>query len=586
MHDLVVRHGWVADGSGAEPRAADVAVDGRTITAVGDDVGPARREIDADGALVTPGFVDPHTHFDGQASWDALLAPSLYHGVTTAVMGNCGVGFAPVEPTRHEWLVAMMEGVEDIPGTALSEGLTWEWTSFPEYLDAVARRERTIDVAAHVPHAPLRAYVMGERGADPDERPTPDELERMAALLRAGLDAGAVGLSTSRTELHRTSDGAQLGTLRAAGDELGALVDVLRDRGSGVVQLLSDCYRTEDEALATSELDLVEMLARRGGRPVSFSVQQFREVPERWRELVGRAETLRLAGLDVKTQVAPRPIGVLFGLEATTNPFSPCRPYARIASLPLAERVATMHREEVRREIVSSHLALTTGPDAFPGLRTLGRYDEMYVLGDPVEYDLRPETSIAALARLERREPVELLYDVLLRDGGRQLVYRPVFNFAARSLDAVREMLTTRVAMFGLSDAGAHCGSICDASMTTSYLAIWARDRSADPTGIPVGRVVHELTARPARHFGWHDRGVVAPGHLADLNVIDLGSLSCRAPRIAADLPAGGRRLLQDATGYLFTVKSGSVVVESGVHTGELPGRLVRGERRVPTESR
>lgn len=586
MHDLVIRDGQIVDGSGAAPFAGDVAIDGGVVVEVGRRLGAARREIDAEGALVTPGFVDPHTHFDGQATWDPVLAPSVHHGVTSAVMGNCGVGFAPVDPDRHDWLIEMMEGVEDIPGTALAEGLTWDWHSFPEFLDALDRRQRTIDVGTHVPHAPLRAFVMGERGADPDAVPTASELDRMAALVGEGIDAGAVGVSTSRTELHRTSSGAQLGTLRALGSELLALAAVLKARGTGVIQLLSDCYRTDDEELARRELDLIEVLATESGRPLSFSVQQFREVPERWRDLIGRAEALCSRGFDVKAQVAPRPIGVLFGLDATTNPFSPCRPYARLAGLPLAARVDAMRDPEVRHSIVESHVTLTSGPDAFPGLRTLGRYDEMYVLGDPVEYDLDPASTISSLAGRAGQRPAEYLYDALLRDGGRQLIYRPVFNFAHRDLTAVREMLASPVAMFGLSDAGAHCGSICDASMTTSYLSIWGRDRASSDSAIPVGRIVHELTARPARHVGWRDRGVLAPGYLADVNVIDLDALACHPPRIVPDLPAGGRRLLQSATGFRCTVKSGSVIFASGEHTGELPGRLVRGERPAPVTAR
>ncbi|HVC25701.1 MAG TPA: amidohydrolase family protein [Acidimicrobiales bacterium] len=582
MHDLVVRGGLVADGTGAPPRPCDVAIAGTRIVEVGAHLGRARRELDAGGLLVTPGFVDLHTHFDGQATWDPLLAPSSAHGVTSVVMGNCGVGFAPVETSRHDWLIAMMEGVEDIPGTALAEGLRWEWESFPEFMDALERQPRAIDVGTHVPHAPLRAYVMGDRGADPDEAPSDAELARMAELVDSGIASGAIGLSTSRTELHRTSAGENLGTLRAGARELVALAAVLGARGRGVIQLLSDCYRSPDEEFARRELDLIGELARVSARPLSFTVQQFPEVPERWRALLDHTAALRASGLDVKAQVAPRPIGVLLGLEATANPFTPCRAYQRIAALPLAERVAAMRDPELRSRIVASHVTLTSGPDAFAGMRFLGAYDEMYVLGDPVDYDLSPERTIAASARDAGEEPAEHLYDVMLRNGGRQLVYRPAFNFADRNLDAVHEMITSPVALFGLSDAGAHCGMICDASMTTSYLELWGRDRAGTATAIPIGEIVRQITSRPAEHVGWLDRGVLAPGYLADLNVIDLEALRCRPPVIATDLPAGGRRLLQDATGYRYTVKSGQVTFEGASHSGELPGELVRGARDAP----
>jgi len=579
--DLVIRNGLLVDGTGAAARRADVAVRGELIVGVGDDIAPGRRELDADGLLVTPGFVDPHTHYDGQATWDATLAPSTQHGVTTVVMGNCGVGFAPVQPDRHDWLISVMEGVEDIPGTALHEGLQWDWGSFPEYLDALERQPRAIDVGTHVPHVALRAFVMGDRGGDPDEHPTEHETARMAELVAEGLDAGAIGVSTSRTERHRSSSGSNLGTLRAAGAELLALAGAMRDRNAGVFQLLSDSYRTTNDTFARQELDLIAQIARVSGRPVSYTVQQDSAAPERWRQLMERAATLQGEGLDVKAQVAPRPIGVLLGLQATANVFTPCRAYARIAKLPLAERVEAMGDPELRERLLSSHAALTSGPDAFPGLAMLGRFDRMWVLGNPVSYDLDPAESLAAQAHRAGVDPRSYAYDMQLRHGGRQLIYTPMFNFVHENLEAVREMITAPVAMFGLSDAGAHCGQICDGSMTTSYLSIWARDRH-DGDGIALERVVHQLSRRPAEHVGWLDRGIVAPGYLADLNVIDLENLACSPPRIANDLPAGGRRLLQDATGYRCTVKRGAVISEDGEPTGERPGRLVRGRQRQP----
>jgi len=582
--DLVIRNGTLADGTGGPLRRADIAITGERISEVGDQVAGGRRELDAEGLLLTPGFVDPHTHYDGQATWDPLLAPSSHHGVTTVAMGNCGVGFAPVEPDRHDWLIATMEGVEDIPGTALHEGLRWDWESFPEYLDALERQPRTIDVATHLPHAALRAFVMGERGADPTEHPDEGELETMATLLGQGLEAGALGVTTSRTDRHRTSCGENLGTLRAREPELLTLARTLRSSGRGVFQFLSDSYRTTDDDFARAEFALVGEFARASRRPVSYTVQQDVEAPERWRDLMALAVSLQAEGLDVKAQVAPRPIGVLLGLEASANVFTPARGYAKIAGLPLAERVTALADPDRRQKIVEGHAQLTSGPDAFAGLAFFGRFDDMYVLDDPVDYNFDPSRSLGAMARRTGVDPRQLAYDVQLRNGGRQLIYTPLFNFAHRNLDAIREMITSPVAMFGLSDAGAHCGQICDGSMTTTYLSLWARDLEGRG-GVPVETVVHQMTRRPAAHFGWLDRGIVAPGLLADLNLIDLPALECAPPEITADLPAGGRRLLQAARGYRWTIKRGAVTFEDGVATGERPGQLVRGSQAGPGTS-
>jgi N-acyl-D-aspartate/D-glutamate deacylase len=574
--DLVIRNGVVIDGTGASAQRCDVAIEGDRIVEVGNDIGRGRREIDAAGNVVTPGFIDPHTHYDGQATWDPWLAPSSHHGVTTVAMGNCGVGFAPVAANFHDELIEMMEGVEDIPGTALHEGLQWDWESFPQYFDALDRQERTIDVATHVPHAALRVYVMGERGEDPLQQPSEHELAEMARLLGEGLEAGALGVSTSRTERHRTSRGENLGTLRAREPELQALASVLKAKGRGVFQLVSDSYRTTDDDFAASEFSLMADIARTSGRPMSFTVQQDFESPERWRDLIALASSLQLEGLDVKAQVAPRPIGVLLGLQASANVFTPVRAYARIAALPLDERIAALQNSDLRRQMIESHAILTSGGDAFAGHAFYGRFDEMFVLDEPVNYDLDVRNSLGATARRLGVNPREFAYDVQLQREGRQLIYTPLFNFVHGNLDAVREMITSPVAMFGLSDAGAHCGAICDASMSTSYMTLWARDRD-DETRIPLESVVHQLTRRPAEHFGWIDRGLIAPGLLADLNIIDIAGLECASPRIVADLPAGGRRLLQSANGYRWTIKRGSVTFEDGAATGELPGKLLRG---------
>jgi N-acyl-D-aspartate/D-glutamate deacylase len=579
--DLVIRNGLVVDGTGSPARRADVAIVDDRIVEVGDDISQGRREIDARGLMVTPGFVDPHTHYDGQATWDPWLAPSSQHGVTTVAMGNCGVGFAPVAPDRHDWLIAMMEGVEDIPGTALHEGLRWGWESFPEYLDALEAQARTIDVGTHVPHAALRGFVMGDRGADPSEHPDDDEINSMARLLAQGLDAGALGVSTSRTERHRTSTGENLGTLRAREPELMALASVLRSSNKGVFQFLSDSYQTTDDEFAAAEFALATEFARTSQRPMSYTVQQDFAAPERWRDLMALAETLQAEGLEVKAQVAPRPIGVLMGLEASTCVFSPTRAYAKIAGLPLAERVVALQTPDLRRQILDGHSALTSGDDAFAGYAFFGRFDDMYVLDDPPNYDLDRSMSLGAAARRMGLDPLEYAYDVQLQRDGRQLIYVPLFNFAQGNLDAVREMISSPVAMFGLSDAGAHCGQICDGSMTTSFMTLWARDRTGEQR-LPIEWVIQQMTQRPAHHFGWRDRGLVVPGLLADLNVIDFEKLECASPRIVTDLPAGGRRFLQGATGYRFTIKRGSVTFEDGVVTGELPGRLLRGAQADP----
>ena len=436
--DLVIRGGTLVDGTGRPPRTADVAVRDDVIVAVGRDVGQGRREIDATGLVVTPGFVDPHTHYDGQATWDPFLAPSSNHGVTTVAMGNCGVGFAPVAPDRHDWLIAMMEGVEDIPGTALHEGLKWDWESFPEYLGALDRQPRTIDVGTHLPHAALRAFVMGEPGADPQVAPNADEMQEMAKLLGQGLDLGAVGVSTSRTEMHRTSGGDNLGTLRARSPELLALATVLRERDAGVFQFISDCYRTTDDAFAQSEFDLISEFARTCRRPVSYTVQQDIGAPERWRDLMALAGSLRAEGLDVKAQVAPRPIGVLFGLQASANVFTPSRAYRKIADLPLAERVEALREPELRRRIIDGHAQLTSGPDAFQG----------YALLRPLRSDVRARGSgqlrfrLQSLARRAgpagRRGSPRVRLRHAAERGGRQLIYNPLFNFAHGNLDAVQ----------------------------------------------------------------------------------------------------------------------------------------------------
>ena len=578
MLDLVIRAGTVVDGTGRPPRTADVGVVGGRITEVGRCTEPAMDEIDADGLLVTPGFVDIHTHFDGQATWDPYLAPSAWHGVTTVAMGNCGVGFAPAWPDRHEWLISLMEGVEDIPGAALAEGLAWDWQTFPEYLDALDAQPRVLDVGAHVPHAALRAYVMGERGADPDETPTDAELQQMTRLLSDAVAAGALGIGSSRTQNHRTSHGDPVGTLRAARREMVALADALRGTDA-VIQMISDAYQSTDPDFVAAELELIAAMAAAARRPLSFSLLQPASAPDRWREIQKWVMSCQADGLEIKTQVAPRPIGILLGLEASVNPFVRCPSYVEISSYDLPRRVAAMTDPARRERILAEHTSVISRLQA-EGRPTqaMGAFDTMFRLDDPVDYDLRSENSIAGMAA-PGTSPASLAYDMMLERGGTQLLYAPLANFVERNLSAVSEMIRADCALFGLSDAGAHCGAICDASFTTSFLTVWARDRK---DRLPIEQVVRSITRDTARHIGWDDRGVLSPGMLADINVIDFDQLGCSPPEIVHDLPAGGRRLVQRSYGYRHTIKSGQRTFEDSAPTGALPGRLLRGAQLGP----
>jgi N-acyl-D-aspartate/D-glutamate deacylase len=582
-HDLVIRNGSVVDGTGRPAFSADVAVSDGIITEVGPRIdGQGRREIDAAGRIVTPGFVDIHTHFDGQATWDSVLAPSSIHGVTSIVMGNCGVGFAPAMPTpeTHNWLIGMLEGVEDIPGTALAEGLTWDWETFPDYLDALDRRRFAIDVATQVAHAPLRAYVMGERGADPNEAPTADELGRMADAVRDGMVAGALGFTTSRTYVHRTKEGAPLGTRFSSADELTALVQAMADTGRGVVQLISDAYLLPDREFAASEMSLMASLAASTRRPLSMTVQQPEELPDRWREMGEWVDQEVRRGTPLATQVAVRPIGILQGLTATAHPLMICPSFQEIMGRPLPEIVHALQDPDRRSRIAAEHAVAVTKLEGL-ALDIFGSFHKVFPMENPVNYEPKTSDSVAARAAAVGRPVIDFLIDLLCEEGGNRLLYKPLFNFSHGNLDDVRDMLLRDNAVIGLSDAGAHCGAICDGSMPTTALALWTRDRH-EAGRLPIEKMVNHLTQRTARHVGWLDRGVVAPGYLADLNVIDMGSLAAQPPRIVHDLPAGGRRLMQTATGYEFTIKRGVVTFAGGEHTTELPGRLVRGAQPAP----
>jgi N-acyl-D-aspartate/D-glutamate deacylase len=563
-HDLLIRGGTVVDGSGAAPYSADVAVTGGRITAVGKVDGPAHRTVEADGALVTPGFVDVHCHYDGQATWDSQLVPSAWHGVTTAVMGNCGVGFAPVHPADHQKLIELMEGVEDIPGAALHEGLAWDWESFPEYLDAVDRRPHDIDIGAQVPHGALRLYVMGERGSSREDA-TKEDIDAMGRLARQGIEAGALGFTTSRTRNHRTSTGDWTPTLTAAADELAGIATLMAESGAGVLQVVSD-FANFDEEMAN-----VLGMAEASGRPLSVSVTQTYQRPEAWRRLLETIADANAHGMAVTAQVAARPVGVLLGLQATIDPTRASATARELTGLSLPDRVARLRQPEFRMVVL---VEMAEAASVFP-------WDRVYPLGDPPDYEPDPSGSVAAEAARAGTTPESVAYDHLLADGGRGFLYVPFLNYADGNLDAVRSMLEDEHSVVGLGDGGAHVGTICDGSFPTTMLTHWVRDRSRGER-MDLALVVAKQTSKTATMIGLHDRGLVAEGMRADLNVIDLDGLTLHRPTMAFDLPAGGKRLLQGADGYLHTFVSGEEVYAQGEHTGALPGRLVRGGQPAP----
>jgi N-acyl-D-aspartate/D-glutamate deacylase len=569
MHDLVIRGGTIVDGSGDPAREGDVAIDGERIRAVGGRAAPGKREIDARGMLVAPGWVDIHTHYDGQVTWDPHLSPSCWHGVTTVVMGNCGVGFAPARPDRHDWLIGLMEGVEDIPGTALADGIQWTWESFPEYLDALQVMPRALDVGAQVPHGAVRAYVMGERGAK-NEPPTAADIERMAAIVRDGIAAGALGFTTSRTLLHRAIDGEPVPGTFAGEAELIGIGRVLGELGRGVFEMASD-LSPEDRELAW----MVE-LARATRRPITFALLQNDADPGQWRRLLEAADGAAAAGAPIVPQVAARPTGLLMGLQSSAHPFASHRSYRALASLPLAERVRRMRDAEVRRTILAEEVHYDHPLTAYVSTA----FHKLFALGDPPDYEPGPEASVAAIAERRGVNPRQVAYDLLLEDEGRALLYFPILNYSETSLEPVRTMLLHPRTVLGLSDGGAHCGLICDASSPTYMLTHWARDRRRGER-LPLEFAVRRQTRDTAALYGLDDRGLLRPGMLADVNVIDFDALRLDPPELVFDLPAGARRLVQRAHGYRSTVNRGAVAYEEGEPTGEMRGKLIRGPQSV-----
>lgn len=573
-YDLIIRNGTIVDGLGGQPYVGDVAVANGVIAAVGSIEGAAAREIDATGLLVTPGFIDLHTHYDGQAIWSDRMTPSSAHGVTTAVMGNCGVGFAPCRTDDHEVLVDVMAGVEDIPGVVMVDGLPWDWETFPEYLDALDARHRDIDVAAYLPHSPLRVYVMGRRGAD-REAATTGDLARMRELAREAIEVGALGFASSRFSFHKTASGAPIPTYDAAQAEIAAIVDGLVEGGGGLIQFVPDIPAGGYQTV----LQQVFEVAQDAGLPVTFTLATGNTGDPIWPDAITLIEKFNAVGnpdAAITAQMFPRPIGLVIGLELTGNPFVFYPSYREIADLPLAERVAEMRKPEVRARILADHPA----GDGNPLLYLAQAWEWIFPLTDDPDYEPDPSTSIAARAQARGVSPMEEAYDRLLDDDGHAMLLVAMANFENNSLDTVGELIRRDDVVLGLGDGGAHYGMICDASYPTFLLAHWARDRASGRLSVP--DAIRELTSVPARVAGFADRGRIAVGYKADLNVIDHAALKLHKPIITHDLPAGGRRLDQTADGYRATIVSGEIIAENGVPTSARPGRLVRGRQPAP----
>ncbi|MEX0839913.1 MAG: amidohydrolase family protein [Parvibaculum sp.] len=572
MHDLIIRGGTLVDGTGAPARIADVAIDNGIVTEVGSVTGTARREIDATGLVVTPGWVDIHTHYDGQVTWDPLLSPSCWHGVTTVVMGNCGVGFAPAKPDKRDWLIGLMEGVEDIPGAALAEGIEWNWETFPEYMDSLDKQKRVLDVATQVPHGSVRAYVMGERGAR-NEAATDEDIAAMAEIVQEGIAAGALGFSTSRTMLHLSKDGVPVPGTFANKAELLGIGRALGAAGHGVFEMASDMTPAEEE------FNWMKELSAETGLPVTYALLQSPVDPEKWRDMLRLTDEARKQGANVTAQIACRPTGMVLGWQSTVHPFIAHPTYREIAALPFAERLEKLKDPETRVRI----LADKPGEMGVLGYILTQGFDRMFRLenGATLEYEPSAEDSVAALATRTGKNPAEIVYDMLMEKDGRGYVYLPLLNYTLFNFDHIHEMMKHPATILSLSDGGAHCGVICDASFPTYMLTHWVRDRSRGER-LSIEEVVRMQTHDTARLYGLNDRGVVAPGMKADLNVIDLGNLRILPPEMVFDLPADGRRMIQRAEGYRATIVNGAVTFENGEATGEMPGRLVRGPQREP----
>lgn len=568
MTDLVIRNGTVIDGTGAEPFQADIAIQDGKITAVGKVSARGREEIDAKGRIVTPGFIDPHSHYDAQVTWSSQITPSSWNGVTTTLIGNCGVGFAPCRPEERDMLVKLMEGVEDIPEVVLTEGLPWNWHSFPDYLNALEARPFDLDVATQVPHAAVRVYVMGKRGLA-REPATAADAAAMARIAADGIKAGALGFSTSRTINHKTKAGELIPTLEAEEAELTTIARALHDIDAGWLQVISDFDDAE------SEFAMLRRLTAAAERPMAITILQRDAKPEEWRKITGWIAEANHAGVPMLGQVLTRPTGIILGFEVSQSPFSGRPSYDALMNQPFEARIAALRDPALRARIRAE-----TCDDASLA-RRVSRWDRIFPMSDPPNYEPAPEDSVAAIAQRQGRDPEDLAYDLLLADGGHTLMYRPLSNYTYGDLGSVHDMLTHDATIVGLGDGGAHVGILCDASAISTMLTHWTRDRTRGPK-VSLPWAVKRVTRDSAFAIGLRDRGVLAPGYKADINVIDYDGLRVSVPRVVYDLPSGGKRLIQTATGYDATIVSGVIVSRDGQATGALPGRLVRGAKAAP----
>jgi len=565
MNDILIRGGTLVDGTGAAAYTGDLSIRNGKIEQVGGKGGAAARVIDAQGCLVTPGWIDIHTHYDGQATWDPYLSPSTWHGVTTAIMGNCGVGFAPVKAERRDWLIKVMEGVEDIPGSVLSEGIRWEWETFPEYLEALERSPKALDIGAQVPHSALRAYAMGDRAIHHDEA-SPADLIAMRDILREALEAGAVGFSTARTFLHKYDERKYPPGTFATEDELMALGTIMGDMGYGVFQM------TANHPAMEQEIPWLKALARHNKLPVLFNLQQTDGAPDVWKRIAESLDEARDEKIPLMGGISGRPLGILFSWESTLHPFISHPTFQAMQHLPIEQLVAELRKPETRSKIMNEQAGLRDRRAE----RLFSTYTKIYPLGDDPDYEPLPEQSVAAIAARTGRLPLEIIYDLMLDNEGKAILYFPSFNYSYENLDHLHQLLQHENTVNSLSDGGAHCGYICDVSMPTFMLSYWTRDRKRGRQ-LPLEWVVKRQTADTARVYGLHDRGVLAEGRKADINIIDPAALKLYGPEMAYDLPAGGRRLVQRADGYVATLVNGVPIFENAKATGDLPGKLLRG---------
>ena len=567
MYDLIIKNGTVYDGTGEKPFFADVAIKGNKIVAIGELEESSKEVIDAKGKIVAPGFVDIHTHYDGQVTWDPYLRPSTYHGVTTVVMGNCGVGFSPCKPEERDWLISLMEGVEDIPGTALHEGINWQWESFPEYLDTLEDKPLAIDVGTQIPHGAVRAYVMGQRGIDREEA-SQEEIEQMSQIVKEAIEAGAFGFSTSRTEKHKDSSGALTPSITAHKNELVSIAKSLGEIKSGVLQGISDFYDFE------TEFNIFKEMSESSGRPISITVEQMDQRPDWWHQLLDGIEEAQGEGINMYGQVPPRATGINMGLTATLNPFTFYPSFYELSKQSLEEKVATMKDPAFKEKLLSEDPVSIGNPLVDEITQS---FNKMFRLGEPANYEPEPDASFEAIAKKQNISPQEVAYDCLLEKEGKALIYHPLFNYLPGNLDYVERMLNHPYSISGLGDAGAHCGAISDASFPTTLIQHWGRDRKRGKK-IPLEKLISMQTLETSRLLGITDRGVLKEGYKADINVIDFENLTLHEPEVLHDLPAGGRRLVQRASGYEYTIVSGQIAFKDGESTGVLNGRLIRNQ--------